>query len=145
MDNPAKSRVVGKIKWATPPGGHQGLSVDAYAISRASRRDKDTLFRILATALNEANQREGAALAVPTRRGVLNDPAIQAKYRWYPAVSAALDTAQPFPSLPEFIETAELSTKRMVQAIIGQMPTKEALDAGAGEVADLLKRRGYKI
>jgi ABC-type glycerol-3-phosphate transport system substrate-binding protein len=145
MDNPQKSRVVGKIKWAVPPGGHQALSTDAYAISRNSRRDKDVLFRILATALNDANQREGAALCVPTRRSVLNDPAIQAKYRWYPAVSAALDTALPFPALPEFIETAELSTKRMVQAIVGQMPTKEALDAGAGEVSDLLKRRGYNI
>jgi ABC-type glycerol-3-phosphate transport system substrate-binding protein len=145
MDNPDKSHVVGKIKWAVPPGGHQGLSTDAYAISRNSRRDKDMLFRILATALNEQNQRSGAALAVPTRRAVLNDPAIQAKYRWYPAVSAALDAAQPFPALPEFIETAELSTKRMVQAIVGQMGVKEALDAGAAEVSDLLKRRGYNI
>ena len=31
----------------------------------------------------------------------------------------------------------------MVQAIVGQMPVKEALDTGAAEVADLLKRRGY--
>ena len=145
MDNPDKSRVAGKMKWAVPPGGHQGLSTDAYAISRNSRRDKDTLFRILATALSEANQREGATLAVPTRRSVLGDPAIQAKYRWYPAVSAALDAAQPFPALPEFIETAELSTKRMVQAIVGQMGVKEALDTGATEVTDLLKRRGYNI
>lgn len=143
MDDPAKSRVVGKIQWAVPPGGKQAIVTDAYAISKASKRDKDTLFRLLATALSDQNQRAGAALSVPTRRAVLGDPAIQAKYRWYPTVARCLDAAEPMPALPEFSETAELSTKRMVQAIVGQMPVKEALDTAAGEVTELLKRRGY--
>ncbi len=143
MDDPSKSRVVGKIKWAVPPGGKQAIVTDAYCISRKSARDKDLLFRVLAAALSEQNQREGARLAVPTRRAVLNDPDIQKQYRWYPSVSAALDAALPLPALPEFSETAEISTKRMVQAIVGQMPVKEALDTGASEVTDLLRRRGY--
>jgi multiple sugar transport system substrate-binding protein len=143
MDDPAKSRVVGKISWAVPPGGRQAIVTDAYCISRKSRRDKDMLFRLLATALSEQNQRAGARLAVPTRRAVLNDAAIQQQYRWYPTVSKALDAALPLPPLPEFSETAELSTKRMVQAIVGQVPVKEALDTGAAEVKDLLARRGY--
>ena len=63
--------------------------------------------------------------------------------RWYPTVARCLDAAEPMPALPEFSETAELSTKRMVQAIVGQMPVKEALDTAAGEVTELLKRRGY--
>jgi ABC-type glycerol-3-phosphate transport system substrate-binding protein len=143
MDDPAKSKVIGKIAWTVPPGGRQAITTDAYAISRKSAKDKDKLFRLLATALAEQNQRAGASLAVPTRRAVLNDPEIQAKYRWYPAISKALDAGEPLPSLPEFNEAAELATKRMVQAIVGQMPVKEALDAGAAEVTDLLKRRGY--
>ena len=32
---------------------------------------------------------------------------------------------------------------RIVQAIIGQMPVKEALTTGAAEVTELLTRRGY--
>lgn len=143
MDDPAKSHVVGKIKWATPPGGKQGLSTDAYAISAKSAKDKDLLFRILATTLNEQNQRGAAALCVPPRATVLNDPAIQAKYRWYPAISAALEAGLPLPGLPEFSEAAELATKRMVQGIVGQLQVKEALDTAAAEVTDLLKRRGY--
>lgn len=144
MDNPQKSRVVGKVKWTVPPsGGRQGLSTDGYAISTYSRQDRETLFRILATALNEANQRGAADLATPTRKSVLNDPEIQQKYRWYPAISQCLDAGQPLPALPEFTEAAEIATKRMVQAIVGQMPVKEALDTGAAEVQDLLKRRGY--
>jgi ABC-type glycerol-3-phosphate transport system substrate-binding protein len=144
MDNPQKSRVIGKVKWTVPPsGGRQGLSTDGYAISTYSKQDRETLFRILATALNEANQRGAADLATPTRKAVLNDPEIQAKYRWYPAISQCLEAGQPLPALPEFTEAAEIATKRMVQAIVGQMPVKEALDTGASEVQDLLKRRGY--
>ncbi len=143
MDDPAKSKVIGKIKWTVPPGGHQAMTTDGYAISRKSAKDKDKLFRLLAIALSEQNQRAGASLAVPTRRAVLSDAEIQAKYRWYPAISKALDAGEPLPALPEFNEAAELATKRMVQAIVGQMPVKEALDTGADEVTELLKRRGY--
>jgi len=143
MDDPAKSKVIGKIKWGTPPGGRQAMTTDAYAISSKSVKDKDKLFRLLAATLVEQNQRAGASLAVPTRRAVLTDPGIQAKYRWYPAIAKALDAGEPLPALPEFNEAAELATKRMVQAIVGQMPVQQALDTGANEVTDLLKRRGY--
>jgi ABC-type glycerol-3-phosphate transport system substrate-binding protein len=143
MDNPDKSRVVGKFKWAVPPGGHQATITDAYAISKFSTKDKDMLFRLLATTLNEDNQRGAAALAVPPRRSVLNDPAIQAKYRWYPAISQCLDVALPLPQLPEFSEVGEVICKRMVQAIVGQMEVKPALDEAAKETVAMLQQRGY--
>ncbi len=143
MDNPEKSQVVGKIQWAIPPGGKQGLSTDAYAISRFSSKDKDLLFRILATALDEQNQRGAAALATPTRRAVLMDPAIQQKYRWYPAIAKCLEVGQPLPKLPEFNEVGEVICKRMVQAIVGQMEVKQALDTAAQETQTMLAQRGY--
>jgi maltose-binding protein MalE len=74
---------------------------------------------------------------------VLTDPAVQEKFRWYPAVSAALDAAEPLPNLPEFNEAAEIATRRMVQGIVEERDIKEALDIGASEVTDLLSRRGY--
>ncbi|MEA2777184.1 MAG: multiple sugar transport system substrate-binding protein [Acetobacteraceae bacterium] len=144
MDNPEKSRVVGKIKWTVMPSGGRQVGVsDIYCISRYSAKDKDTLFRIIATALREENQRGAAALAVPTRQAVVKDPALAEKYRWYPAVSQALAVAQPMPSLPEFSEAAEVIDKRIVQAIVGQMETKAALDAAATEVQAMLTERGY--
>jgi multiple sugar transport system substrate-binding protein len=143
MDNPDKSHVVGRFKWAVPPGGHQATITDAYAISKFSTKDKDMLFRLLAATLNEDNQRGAAALAVPPRRSVLNDPAIQAKYRWYPAISQCLDVAVPLPQLPEFSEVGEVICKRMVQAIVGQMEVKPALDEAAKETVAMLQQRGY--
>jgi ABC-type glycerol-3-phosphate transport system substrate-binding protein len=144
MDNPEKSRVVGRIKWTIMPSGGRQVGVsDIYCISRYSVKDKDTLFRIIATALREENQRGAAALAVPTRQAVVKDPALAEKYRWYPAVSQALAVAQPMPSLPEFSEASEVINKRTVQAIVGQMETKAALDAAATEVQAMLAERGY--
>ncbi len=143
MDNPQRSKVVGRIQWAVPPGGKQAITTDGYAISRFSTKNKEMLFRILARALDEDSQRGAADLATPTRRAVLNDPAIQARFRWYPAISKCLDVGEPPPALAEFNEAGEVACRRMVQAIVGQMPVKAALDAGATEVVELLTRRGY--
>ena len=144
MDNPDKSRVVGKIAWTVMPAGGRQVGVsDIYTISRFSGKDKDTLFRIIASALREENQRGAAALAVPTRQTVVKDPALAEKYRWYPAVSRALAIAQPMPTLPEFSEASEVINKRIVQAVVGQMETKAALDAAAVEVEAMLRDRGY--
>ena len=65
MDDPKQSRVVGKIDWIAPPDGHARFSTDGYALSAFSRHDPETLFRIAATATDEAAMREGAALTVP--------------------------------------------------------------------------------
>jgi ABC-type glycerol-3-phosphate transport system substrate-binding protein len=143
MDDPKKSQMIGKIDWATVPGGNQPVVFDCYSISKFSAQDKETVFRIIAASLKEENQRGAAALAVPARLAVLNDAEIQSKYRWYPAISKALEVAQPTPALPEFLEATEIATKRMVQGIIGELPVKEALDTAATEVTDLLTRRGY--
>lgn len=144
MDNPDKSRVVGKIAWTTmPAGGKQATISDMYTISRFSGKNKEKLFIALATALNEANQRGGAALATPSRSAVLTDPELVKKFRWYPAVAQCLAVGMSMPQLPEFSEASELIGKRMAQAIVGQMPTKEALDTAATEVVAMLTQRGY--
>ena len=144
MDNPEKSRVVGKIKWTVmPDGGKQVMISDMYCVSRFSGKDKDTMFRVLAAALREENQRGSAALATPPRKAVLGDPEMQKRFRWYPAVADCLAVAKPLPPLPEFSEASELINKRIVQAIVGQMETKAALDAAATEVQAMLTQRGY--
>jgi multiple sugar transport system substrate-binding protein len=143
MDDPTKSKVVGKFNWAVPPGGQQVMGTDAYAISRYSKKDKDMLFRLLASALSPANQIEAASLATPTRRAVLNDPAVAAKYRFFPMVSQALAVGRPLPVLPEFNETSEMIGNRIVQGVLGQMPVQQALDTAAAECQDLLAKHGY--
>ena len=60
MDDPNKSRVVGKIDWSVPPQGHVPFGGDGYCISAFTKQDPDLLFRILATATSKTE---------PARRG----------------------------------------------------------------------------
>jgi len=143
MDDPRQSRVVGKFDWAVAPGGKARLSGDGYGISAYTKHNPETLFRIIATATNLANSREGAALSVPPRASILNDPEMLAKHRFYPAAVAALKTNLPFPQIPEFYAVGEFVTRRVIQAVTGEMPVKAALDAAAKETEDFLRGRGY--
>ncbi len=143
MDDPTKSRVVGKIEWEAPPQGHGRLSSDGYCISAFSKQDPDLLFRIIATSSNEQNMRGAASMMVPPRQSLLKDPELKAKNRYYPAALDAVQTGLPFPPLPEFYAVGEFITRRILQAVTGEMGVKQALDAAAGETTSFLKGHGY--
>jgi maltose-binding protein MalE len=87
--------------------------------------------------------REAAAMILPPRRSVLNDPELQKANRHYPASLASLEIGEPFPRLPEFYEVGEFITRRILQAVTDEMSVQEALDAAAAESEDLLRSRGY--
>jgi ABC-type glycerol-3-phosphate transport system substrate-binding protein len=143
MDDPNKSRVVGKIDWEPPPDGHARSSSDGYAISAFSKQDPDTLFRIIATSSDQPNMRGAAPMMVPPRQSLLDDPELKAANRHYAASLASIPTALPFPALPEFYAVGEFITRRVLQAITGEMAVKPALDAAAGETEAFLKGHGY--
>ena len=143
MDDPNKSRIVGKIDWVAPPQGHARNSGDGYAISAFSKQDPDTLFRIIATSSNQANMRGAASLIIPPRTSLLNDAELRQANRFYPAALASYDTGLPAPALPEFYAVGEFITRRILQAVTGEMPVKQALDAAATETTDFLKGHGY--
>ena len=143
MDDPKQSRIIGKMAWSVAPGGKARFSGDGYGISSYTKHAPEMLFRIIATATNQANMREGAALTVPPRASVLNDPELQAKHRFYPAAVAAMQTNVPFPQIPEFYAVGEFITRRVIQGVTGEMPVKAALDAAAKETEDFLRGRGY--
>ena len=143
MDDPAKSRIVGKIDWTPPPQGHGRISGDGYGISAFSKQDPDTLFRIIATSSSEASLRGAASLLIPPRTALLEDPELRKANRFYPAALASYDIGTPAPSLPEFYAVGEFITRRILQAVTGEMPVKQALDTAANETTDFLKGHGY--
>ncbi len=143
MDDPNKSRVVGKIDWVPAPDGHARGGSDGYGISAFSKQDPDVLFRIIATSANQANMRAVAPLMVPPRQSVLSDPELKAANRYYPASLASIPTMLRFPPLPEFYSVGEFITRRILQAVTGEMAVKPALDAAAGETEAFLKGHGY--
>lgn len=143
MDDPEKSRVVGKIDWAVPPGGESRISISGYGISKFSSADKDKLFQILAIGSSAEAQLEAASLSMPLRRSVLNDEQLKEENRHFEAALAAIEVAKPLPGFPEFMETAEIVTRYVLQAVTGERPVKDAMDTAAVEVEKLLESRGY--
>jgi multiple sugar transport system substrate-binding protein len=143
MDDPNKSRVVGKIDWTAPPQGHGRNSGDGYAISAFSKQDPDTLFRIIATSASQASIRGAASLLVPPRKSLLDDAELRQANRFYPAALASYEIGTPAPALPEFYAVGEFITRRVLQAVTGEMPVKQALDTAANETKDFLKGHGY--
>ncbi len=143
MDDPAKSRVVGKIDWVVPPQGHGRISGDGYAISAFSKQDPDVLFRIIATSASQASMRGAASLLIPPRKSLLDDAELRQANRFYPAALASYEVGQPAPSLPEFYAVGDFITRRILQAVTGEMPVKQALDTAADETTAFLKGHGY--
>jgi ABC-type glycerol-3-phosphate transport system substrate-binding protein len=143
MDDPTKSIVVDKIKWAVPPGGKQRISASGYAISAFSKQDPDTLFRILATSSSVESMRGTAEFGLPVRRSLLNDEDLQARYRHFKAALPALEAGLPFPPIAEFYELGEFITRRILQAVTGERVVARARHLAAAETEDLLKSRGY--
>ena len=143
MDDPEQSRVVGKIDWVAPPGGGARVANDGFAISKFSSTDRETMFRMLASAASQESMLGGAEYSMPPRRSVLENPELAEQYRWYPAAREALETGEPFPAIPDFLDVGEIVTRRIGQAIAGEMEVQEALDLAAAETEELLASRGY--
>jgi ABC-type glycerol-3-phosphate transport system substrate-binding protein len=143
MDDPTQSQVVDLIDFAVPPGGHSRSSISGYGISKFSSKDKGKLFEILATASNEESMREAAQLSLPLRTSVLDDPQLQKDIRFIQAARESIEVAEPLPSFPEFLETAEIVTRYVLQAVTEELPVKEAMDTAAVQTEELLESRGY--
>jgi ABC-type glycerol-3-phosphate transport system substrate-binding protein len=143
MDDPAKSRVIGKIDWVKPPRGHVRMGGDGYAISAFSKQDPEVLFQIIATSASEPSLREAAALMIPPRKSILDDPDLVKANRFYPAALASFESGTRAPALPEFNAICEFVTRRILQAVTGEMPVKQALDTAATETETFLKGHGY--
>jgi multiple sugar transport system substrate-binding protein len=126
-----------------PPQGHGRISSDGYAISAFSKQDPDTLFRIIATSASQASMRGAAGLMVPPRKSLLDDPALKQANRFYPAALASLESGLAAPALPEFYAVGEFITRRVLQAVTGELAVQEALDTAANETQAFLKGHGY--
>ena len=143
MDDPDKSRIVGKIDWVAPPQGHARILRRRLRDSAFSKQDPDTLFRIIATSSNQANMRGAASLIIPPRKSLLDDAELRQGQSLLSRRARIVRHRTPAPALPEFYAVGEFITRRILQAVTGEMPVKQALDAAATETTDFLKGHGY--
>lgn len=146
MDDPNKSKVVGKIGFSLVPKKERyapQLGNWLLAIPKESDNQEWAL-QFIQWATSKEVQKEGVAYGgIPTRKSVLTDPELTKKYRYLPAVKEGLENAIWRPRTPEWAEVENILGIYLSKAVTGEMSAKEALDTAAKQITDLMKRRGY--
>jgi multiple sugar transport system substrate-binding protein len=145
MDDPAKSKVVGKIGFTTMPGEHRPgvgeLGSWLVAVPSASRNTSAAFdFLFWAT---DAPQMQQAALRgnPPTRRSVFGSAELTAKYRSIPAQIASLESARPRPRTEQWNEIENLFGIYLSKANAGSMDPADAMRQAAHDINAIVKRQ----
>jgi multiple sugar transport system substrate-binding protein len=128
MDNPAQSKVVGKIGWAPVPGGAAllggfGISILSASKNGAAAYDFMTWF----TSRETERKRQAQNLFAPTRSSTYTDPEIVAKAPWYPLVKQNLANGVALPRIPEADEMINILGQGTRRAAAGQQPVDAML------------------
>ncbi|MEX1205188.1 MAG: sugar ABC transporter substrate-binding protein [Dongiaceae bacterium] len=140
-DDPAKSAVVGKVELASVPGG--GLNgAWGWAIPKSSP-NPDAAWTFLKWVESSAVAKKRAALGgAPTRSDVFDDPELNAKYPYYPALGKLLETSHNFPVFTYTPALVEVLGRELSLAVAGEKSSEEALKAIDAELAELARKDG---
>ncbi|WJV54731.1 ABC transporter substrate-binding protein [Pectobacteriaceae bacterium CE90] len=144
LDNPDKSKVVGKVELQPAPGQVAGpspmLGIWQMAITKNSQHSK--LAQEFLTYLTSAENQKALALELglpPTRRSVYQDKQIIQKYRWYPAQLTALEAGRARPRIRNWQEVESILGDYLQLALMDQMPAQVALQQANQKIAQALK------
>ncbi len=144
MDDPSKSKVVGKIEFAPMPSarlpGVAELGAWLLAIPAGSpHHDSASDFIYWAT---ESAQMKQAAIRgnPPTRRSVFQSPDLLKKFRAFPAQLAALEAARPRPRTTQWNEIENAFGVSLSQANSGAATPDAAMQQASREIAGILAR-----
>lgn len=145
VDDPAKSRVVGKIAFGQIPGekvrGVAEIGNWLLAIPRSSRHiDQAFDFLLWATS---AEQMKISALRgnPPTRLTVFRDPKLLKKYRSYPAQLESLQNSRPRPRTALWNEVENAFGIYLSKAASGELTAEAALERANAEIAEIIRRK----
>ena len=143
MDNPAASKIVGKMEFAAAPAAVPGgksathLWWDGVAMPKNLTNDRDTVFQVLMDALDEDTTRAGNDATIWIR-------SIYKPTRFGTGVTLSMKAGAPiWPSEPYLsLATGELG-KLVPEALAGTMTPKQALDAAAVAYTKAATEKGF--
>jgi multiple sugar transport system substrate-binding protein len=142
--DPGKSKVMGKMIFATMPGavseGRAEIGNWLIAIPRGAK-NQDAAFDFLRWA-TQAEQMKKSALAgnPPTRRSVFNDAELLAKFPSYPAQLRSLETSKPRPRTPLWNEIENVFGIFLSRANSGELSPEDAMNQANAEIAKIVAR-----
>jgi len=144
MDDPSKSRVVGKIDFIPMPGervpGVGELGTWLLAVPSASKRTAEA-FEFVYWVTDPAQMKQAALRGnPPTRRSVFQSPELTSRFRAFPAQLASLESARPRPRSPLWNEIENAFGIYLSKANAGAMAPDEAMRQAAREIGQIVER-----
>ncbi|HKP88279.1 MAG TPA: ABC transporter substrate-binding protein [Blastocatellia bacterium] len=144
FDDPAKSKVIGKMAFTTMPGagaaGRAEIGNWLIAIPKGSLK-LDAAFDFLTWA-TAPEQMKKSALAgnPPTRRSVFNDGQLLAKFPAYTAQLRSLETSRPRPRTPLWNEIENVFGIFLSKANGGELTPEDAMNQANVEITRIVER-----
>ena len=145
MDDPAKSKVAGRIEFAPMPSARRpGVAeLGSWLLAvPAATRNRELAFQFIRWATDAERMKQAALRGnPPTRRSVFLDPELRRSFRSFPAQLASLETARPRPRTPQWNEIENAFGLYLSQANSGAVSPEEAMRRAAEDLAAILARR----
>ena len=143
LDNPSKSKVVGKVGIIPAPGlvekSSPMIGIWLFGIPSSSKNKAPALdFLKFVTSANIQRRLTLQVGNPPTRTSIYKDSEVVAKYRWFPSQLAALENARPRPRVPVWKEIEGALGQYLQMALVGQQSPKEALVAAQQQIDEIL-------
>ncbi|MDH3663433.1 MAG: sugar ABC transporter substrate-binding protein [Alphaproteobacteria bacterium] len=140
-DDESQSAVAGKMEIASVPSG--GLNgAWGWAIPKSSP-NPDAAWTFLQWIESPEIAKKRAELGgSPTRSDVFDDPALNEKYVYFPALKNLLETSRNFPVFTYTPQFVEVLGRELSLAVTGEKSSEDALKTANNEFAELLKKDG---
>jgi multiple sugar transport system substrate-binding protein len=144
MDDPAKSKVAGKIAYAPMPAAARpgAAEIGNWLLGIPKKaRQAEVAFDFIVWATDRERMKLAALRGnPPTRRSLFLDPELRARYRAYPVQLVALETSRPRPRTPYWNEIENVFGIYLSQANSGKMTPEEAMERANREMQAILER-----
>ncbi|MBL8711193.1 MAG: sugar ABC transporter substrate-binding protein [Rhodospirillaceae bacterium] len=146
-DDPSKSAVVGKVEIMPVPGPtpEQGGSLNGawgWAIPKSSPNPDAAWTFLKWVESKEIAKKRALAGGSPTRTDVFDDPDLNAKYAYFPALKQMLLTSHNFPVFTYTPQLVEVLGRELSLAVAGEKSPSDALAAIEAEMAELARKDG---
>lgn len=145
LNDPAKSRVIGKIAIAAMPGqkepGRAEIGNWLIAIPRGARHP-ETAFDFLLWATSAEQMKKSALRGnPPTRTSLFRDAELVARYPSYPVQLHSLQTSRPRPRTPLWNEIENAFGIYLTKANAGELSPEEAMNRANAAIAEIVQRQ----
>ena len=144
FSDPARSKVMGKIAFATLPGalkpGQAEIGNWLIAIPRYSQNQEAAIDFLLWATSAEQMKRSALRGNPPTRKSLFQAPDLLAKNPAYPAQLRSLETSRPRPRTPQWNEIENAFGIFLSKANSGELSPTDAMNQANAEIEKILQR-----